>query len=1097
MPESESLPAGSCRACGDALRGCWEFAQDDLYCGLCGRRVLQLAFRGDVAIRPRTDASPEEREVWVYAAERAALAVVLWGLHGVEGAGRPQVAIYPDIDFDGSRAWFEIPTLGTREFSLELLRVHGLSDDDTVATIENPAEYGGGAWEVPKRAAAVVKLVPRARGETIPLDRIPVNGVRGEIRLDGPHGVTRAARLLRLPDPLLEFDPPAVKGAPPELIGYQDADGSAAVELGVTARGRVVLSDFTVDRGLSGIRPARRAFLRPGVRLPFQFSPGEEVRIRVTFEAEANPPPRQPLTIRWAIAGAPQLIAYNCLITLRPKPRLAIRPHGELPEEVSIGGRPLEFDLILDPVVGPGETVPVIRQQPEVRLDPPAGAWIKGGQFPVVPFELSAPYPFRLTIDPSRLDRAAMNGRELNATVAFVDQAGTAWEHTVRFRAVRQKAYDGVLGIDWGTTNTCAAHSLSADSLPHPIELTPPGARSGPADYEQFPSVLYVQSLSDPEHPVFYLGPEARKQANRDGRLECLIHSLKRRFLTGAPVYVRDAEGREYAYPVEELTRLVLLRLVELAEYEIGREVRHLGFTFPTKWPAATRRRFAMVLRSVAETLSAARRIGPVDVRLTPPDIDEANAVALNVLHSLQLRGKLISDRPFTLVAYDFGGGTIDTSVLVVRLDEAADTPLTTRYVGIGGTSDFGGDEVTRATMLLLRDRINRVLAERSPEAAYELPLRRGGDPPDPATAGGRRASDLGRGLAALRNWEKLRESAEEIKRRLCRPAAEGDTDPIREVLESRLTDLRCYPSAVTAAGDDEPEPRSLEELVGAGFATDREPFFAALRFALDEVCDYPLTAGGKRFTVAERVRDTFQEIQAQLDGAGRLTADIIILAGGGCRLPIVTDMVREFLTPPPGVEWNHPDRLIYDPKFAKQRVAHGKATYLVIARDTDALARGLARSVDVLHRPLAVMRQKGFVAVREVVVPVGEAVDADREHAFNLSGNQFTREDGRRVLWLSVVSWQNGRWEPGRLGYFDLDAGPTPLPALAPGVTATASIRLTRPDGLDDDDIEPDIRMELRVRLPDDKERAHGPFPFVSKVAPGELNERLQGDCG
>ena len=152
--------------------------------------------------------------------------------------------------------------------------------------------------------------------------------------------------------------------------------------------------------------------------------------------------------------------------------------------------------------------------------------------------------------------------------------------------------------------------------------------------------------------------------------------------------------GGTHVYPVEQLTRLVLVRLVELAEHELGREVRHLGFTFPTKWPAAVRRRFARVLRQVPGGLTAARPHAQVAVRLAPPDIDEANAVMLNVLQRLRLDDKLSADRTFTLVAYDFGGGTIDTSVLQVRLDSSADPPLTTRYLGIGGTGDFGGDEV-------------------------------------------------------------------------------------------------------------------------------------------------------------------------------------------------------------------------------------------------------------------------------------------------------------------------------------------------------------------------------------------------------------------
>ncbi|MCE9564365.1 MAG: hypothetical protein K8U57_20200 [Planctomycetes bacterium] len=1064
--------------------------------------MLQLSFRGEVTVRPKSATALEEREVWIYAAERLALVVVVWALHGAERSSVPQVAICPDVDYSTSRVWFEIPNFGIREFGLELMRVHGLRESDSAANLDQPADYRGGVWEVPRRAAAVVRLVPKTKDETIPLDRIPVNGARGEIRLGGAHGSIVPARLLRLPDPIFDFDPPADADTPPELIGYQDVDGSAGVELGIIARGRVVLSDFRVDRGLSGIRPTRRAFLTEGVKLPFQFAPGQEVRIKALFEAELYPPPKQLLTIKWAVAGAPDLFAYKCYITLLPKPRLTIRPHGELPEEVPLGGRPLEFELILSPLLGEGETPPIIRRQPELRLDPPDGGWLKVAQFPTIPFPLSMPYPIRLTLDPSRLDRVAMNGRELTATVMFTDQAGTVWEHTACFHAGRQKAYEGVLAIDWGTTNTCAALATSSDVLPTPLALETPNYRKNPPDYEQFPSVLYIEDLSDPQHPVFHLGREARILANRRSKLECLIHSLKRRFLIGGVVHVRDEFGREHDYPVEDLTRLVLLRLVELAEYEIGREVLHLGFTFPTKWPAATRRRFASVLRWVAADLSESRRNGTVDVRISPPDIDEANAVALNVLHSLQLQNKLITDRLFTLVAYDFGGGTIDTSVLIVRLDETADPPLTTRYLGIGGTNDFGGDEVTRATVLLLRDRINAVLADPTREGIrYELPIRRGGDPPEPSD-GPRKPGELRRGIDALRNWEQLRQMAEDIKRQLCRPPGESESsDSIRVFIEERLTQLACYPisPAGAASRDGDPEPRSLEELVGTAFPSNRDAFYAAISFNLNEVCEYPLMANGTRFTVTDRVRDTFQEIQAQLASAGDLTADIIILAGGGCRLPLVTDMVKEFLPPPTGVAWNSPDRLIYDPNFAKQRVAHGKATYLIIARDSDALARGVARSVDVLHRPLVVMRPMALATKREIVVRVGEPVnDAGGDYRFTLTRGQINDEGGHRVLWLSVVSWQTGKWVPGRIGYFDFDVvvppAAGPLPTIDQSVTPTASIYLTRPDDDSDDEYsEPEIRIALRVRWPDG--RVYGPFSFVSRVPSGELNERLQGD--
>lgn len=1078
MGTATELPLVECRACGEGLRGCWEFAPDDLYCGLCGRRVFLLAFREDV---PRPD-SPDEPEVWVYASEGEDLLVHAWGLHGVPGTGCPQVAVSPDFGDRTGTARFSSPEFGAVGFAVEFAgRQKG-----PPATLADPAPCPPKAWRVPGPAAVRLKLVPD--GAPIPFDRIPPGGVPGRIVLGGPHGAVRPARLLRLvPDPL-EFSPPPSDESPPELIGYQDERNVASVQLGVTARGRVVAREIHGDaRDLRGIRPTTVR----GVSFPCEFAPGMQARMSIRFDADPNPEPRQPLTINWELAGYPRPVAYSCLVTLRPRPLLAVRPYGDLPEEVALGGRPVEVVLILDPLLREGNTLPVIQHPPELALDPPEDEWLRAEAFPVTPFPLSGPYPVRLTLDLSRLDRAATHGRMLTATVGFADQAGTIWPCTLRFRAVRLKSYDGVLAIDWGTTNTCAAKSDGAEAPPQPLALPPPELRDDPPDYEQFPSVLYVEDVSDPARPVFHLGPMARDLADLRGRPECLLHSLKRRFLAGGEVYVRDEVGKEHAYPVEELTRLVLLRLVEMAEHELGREVRHLGFTFPTKWPAAARRRFAKVLRQVAADLTAARPRGPTGVRLTPPDIDEANAVALNVLHAMQLRGKLVSGRPFTLVAYDFGGGTIDTSVLRVSLDETADPQLTTRYLGIGGTSDFGGDEVTRAAVMLLRDRINLVLEDaRLDGVRYELPLRRDGDPPGRTTAATGQSADLNRDRDGLRNWERVRRMAEEIKRRLCRPPADEADDPVRDAIGRRLEQLVCYP-----VGDG--PPRSLSQLIEAAFPAERAPFFEALRFGLSEVCNYPLGSS----SVADRVRDTFLEIKSQLVAAGTTSADVIVLAGGGGRLPLVAEMVREFLGPPPGgVSWDDPDRLVYDPDFAKQRVAHGKATYLALARHSDALTRGLARSVDVLHRPI-VVTLSGVLGVRqETVVNVGELVnDPGRQHRFKLTPRHLKMdEDGRRQLWLSVLTWSAGKPVAGRIGYFDLDtpaSAASPLPQFAAAVEAVAELTLARSAVPAAPEADPPIRLSLTVRWPDG--HAYGPFEFTPDVLPGELDERLQGECG
>src|SRR5207302_1768899 len=90
--------------------------------------------------------------------------------------------------------------------------------------------------------------------------------------------------------------------------------------------------------------------------------------------------------------------------------------------------------------------------------------------------------------------------------------------------------------------------------------------------------------------------------------------------------------------------------------------------------------------------------------------IDEANAVAINLITSEHGQEQLPD--PFYLVAYDFGGGTVDTSVLEVHLPENAGE-MRTRYIGLGGRGDFGGDDVTRAVMSCLHQRIVAALHRR------------------------------------------------------------------------------------------------------------------------------------------------------------------------------------------------------------------------------------------------------------------------------------------------------------------------------------------------------------------------------------------------
>jgi hypothetical protein len=284
--------------------------------------------------------------------------------------------------------------------------------------------------------------------------------------------------------------------------------------------------------------------------------------------------------------------------------------------------------------------------------------------------------------------------------------------------------------------------------------------------------------------------------------------------------------------------------------------------------------------------------------------------------------------------------------------------------------------------------------------------------------------------------------------------------------LRPRLAEIACRvliqpgPGADVAPAEDE---WTLDAVLDPLDADEREAFFRELRFTLDEACDYPLedifeTNAGQRYTVRQRVEDTVRELQAQCADQG-IRPDILVLAGGGCRLPLVARLMRQYFP-------SDRDLLHYDRAFAKRRVAHGMASFLALRQVID-LDRQLARSVDVLHHPLGVQRLviEKRVARTEflTVVPVGAALsDSEAVHGFRLpAALLLTTPEGGRRLTLFVRDRGKG---PQEFGHFDVTA----LPDVS-GAVYEGELRLHGPR-----------RIELTVTHEGER---YGPFLLVPTV--------------
>ena len=227
------------------------------------------------------------------------------------------------------------------------------------------------------------------------------------------------------------------------------------------------------------------------------------------------------------------------------------------------------------------------------------------------------------------------------------------------------------------------------------------------------------------------------------------------------------------------------------------------------------------------------------------------------------------------------------------------------------------------------------------------------------------------------------------------------------------------------------------------------------LEFSLKDACDHKLediegTNNRQEFTVRERVQDTIEELKWQCQTRG-VRPDVIVLAGGGCRLPLVSELMNAAFA-----DGGPLPRLVFREEFSKQRVAHGLAKYLDM-RYTFGFGDGLARSTEVIHHDLGLRRLVGqpgkdFEPVARAGTPFGGAwLPLPFERA------DVVREGPAALLRLFVSKWPRGKQE---LGYFDLmrpEAGePDDPPCLAEAVPLAGGVLFqgqfrparSRPDG-------------------------------------------------
>ncbi len=216
-------------------------------------------------------------------------------------------------------------------------------------------------------------------------------------------------------------------------------------------------------------------------------------------------------------------------------------------------------------------------------------------------------------------------------------------------------AKDFAIGIDLGTSTSEICVYRNNESFPIAEPLT---------KLAIIPSIVAISRKGE-----LLVGEDARSWVDVSGRG---IREIKRKMGTGETVRLLDQE-----YRPEEISALILRKLKENTEEALGTTIREVVLSVPANFPDAAR----------LATLNAGELAGLKITRL----INEPTAAALAF-------GIKNIDLEEQLVVFDFGGGTLDITVLEMV---AGVLDVKCSF----GNPQLGGKDFDQAMMALLKEK--------------------------------------------------------------------------------------------------------------------------------------------------------------------------------------------------------------------------------------------------------------------------------------------------------------------------------------------------------------------------------------------------------
>ncbi len=437
-------------------------------------------------------------------------------------------------------------------------------------------------------------------------------------------------------------------------VGIEDAyskcDFVKKVELGeprrLSSKTRKLPLALTLD--LSGI-PSK---IEHHTSFHLKFNDIADDRLFIFYVRFAHPPKLQILRMNQVLSGA---YRTKCVEKIPEKiDDLEIKNAGEIP-------------LRIDKVESTGDLL---------RLG--------GSECPPWEIQQNEEYALPLTVSSDRREA----GSYKESLIIFSNSENAEYRLDFIIEIEKIPVFKEYVAIDFGTTHSCACYY---DERAQDVQTIPlKDYRS--QDKAILPSAIQYLEINDNRATDTVVG-ETAKQNSFDPQLQqSTVMSIKRKLGSSKPIKVIAAKNREEGTWVpEEIVSHIVGHVFEKTQAYIRKTIDRLIVTHPSKFGP----------HQVRALIRAFELLGV--------DAEKIQRIQEPIAAAIDFIVKNPHNENYDLMVFDFGGGTVDITLLRVedRLDRGIRT-VNIRTRAREGDNHFGGDDITEALMGILIEKAQK-----------------------------------------------------------------------------------------------------------------------------------------------------------------------------------------------------------------------------------------------------------------------------------------------------------------------------------------------------------------------------------------------------